>query len=484
MGLSLDRFTNKAQEAVLAAQKYAEEQRHAKIDPEHLLRTLLAQEGGIVRSILDNAGSDVSLLERQVQNHLDRQPRGAAAGATPYVSKKLQAVVQRAEREAATLRDEFTGSEHLLIGMATERGSEAYELLKARSITRQSALELIRALRGNKRVLEPTAEDNFGAMERYCVDLVELARQGKLDPVIGRDEEVRRVIQVLSRRRKNNPVLIGEPGVGKTAIVEGLAQRIISGDVPETLRNKRILSLDIGSLIAGTKFRGDFEDRLKTIINEIESAAGSIVLFIDELHTVVGAGASDGNIDASNMLKPALARGTLRCVGATTLNEYKKHIEKDAALERRFQQIIINQPEVSSTIAILRGLKEKYEVHHGIRIKDSAIIAAATLSDRYIADRFLPDKAIDLIDEASAQLCIEIDSMPTEIDQIDRRVMQMEIECAALRRVFFNVLLVLIQGGGPCAAWGPPPGMSTRCTLKKTRRWSGGSSRSSSISRR
>ena len=433
MGLSLDRFTNKAQEAVLAAQKYAEEQQHGKINSEHLLLTLIAQEGGIVRSILDNAGSDVELLERQVQNHLERQPRNGSPGATPYVSKKLQAVVQRAEREAATLRDEFTGSEHLLIALATERGTEAFELLKARSITRQSALELIRALRGSKRVTDQAAEDNFGAMERYCVDLVEMARQGKLDPVIGRDEEVRRVIQVLSRRRKNNPVLIGEPGVGKTAIVEGLAQRIISGDVPETLRNKRILSLDIGALIAGTKFRGDFEDRLKTIINEIETAAGSVVLFIDELHTVVGAGASDGNIDASNMLKPALARGTLRCVGATTLNEYKKHVEKDAALERRFQQIIVHQPEVASTIAILRGLKEKYEVHHGIRIKDSAIIAAATLSDRYIADRFLPDKAIDLIDEASAQLCIEIDSMPTEIDQIDRKVMQMEIECAALR---------------------------------------------------
>ncbi len=434
MGLSLNQFTNKAQEAVLAAQKYAEENQHAKIVPEHLLLTLLSQEGGIVRAILDNAGTDVEQLTQQVVRFVDRLPRTSARGTTPYVSKKLQAVVQRAEREAATLKDEYTSSEHLLIALAVERGGEAYDLLKARGITRQSALELIRAIRGNKRVVEPTAEDNFGAVERYCLDLVELARQGKLDPVIGRDEEVRRVIQVLSRRRKNNPVLIGEPGVGKTAIVEGLAQRIVSGDVPETLRNKRILSLDIGALIAGTKFRGDFEDRMKTIINEIEAAAGSIVLFIDELHTVVGAGASDGNIDASNMLKPALARGTLRCVGATTLNEYKKHIEKDAALERRFQQILINQPDVDSTIAILRGLKEKYEVHHGIRIKDAAIIAAATLSNRYISDRFLPDKAIDLIDEASAQLCIEIDSLPTEIDQIDRKVMQMEIEAAALRR--------------------------------------------------
>ncbi|MCH8883696.1 MAG: ATP-dependent chaperone ClpB, partial [SAR324 cluster bacterium] len=434
MGLSLSHFTNKAQEAILKAQNLAEQKQHANIGPEHLLLTLVEQEGGMVRSILDTAGTDLPTLEEQLRTYLDRQPRTANSGSQPYVSKKLQAVFARAEREATTMRDEFTSSEHLLIALALERGSEVYEMLKARGITRSSALELIRKVRGGQRVLEAGAEDAFGALEKYCVDLIHQARQGKLDPVIGRDEEVRRVIQVLSRRRKNNPVLIGEPGVGKTAIVEGLAQRIVSGDVPESLRNKRILSLDMGSLIAGAKFRGDFEDRVKAIVNAIEAAAGTIILFIDEMHTLVGAGASEGTIDASNMLKPALARGTLRCVGATTLNEYKKYVEKDAALERRFQQIYVAQPDVPSTIAILRGLKEKYEVHHGIRIKDAAIIAASQLSDRYIADRFLPDKAIDLIDESSAQLCIEIESLPTEIDQVERKIMQMDIEAAALRK--------------------------------------------------
>jgi len=433
MGLSLNGFTNKAQEAILAAQKLADERQHGKIDPEHLLLTLLEQPGGVVGAVLERAGTSVDTMAGQLRTHLERQPRSVNAGTQPYVSKRLQAVFQRAEREASSLRDEFTGAEHLLIALTQERGGEAFEMLKARGMTRQTALELMRSVRGTQRVLEPSAEDSFGALERYCIDLVEQAKQGKLDPVIGRDEEVRRVIQVLSRRRKNNPVLIGEPGVGKTAIIEGLAQRIVSGDVPETLRNKRILSLDMASLIAGAKFRGDFEDRLKALINAVEGAAGSIVLFIDELHTLVGAGASEGALDASNMLKPALARGSLRCVGATTIQEYKQ-IEKDAALERRFQKIIVNPPNVASTIAILRGLKEKYEVHHGIRIKDSAIIGAATLSDRYISDRFLPDKAIDLIDEASARLSIEIDSQPTEIDQIDRRIMQMEIEIAALRR--------------------------------------------------
>jgi len=432
MGLSLSHFTNKAQEAILAAQGLAEQQQLAKIDPEQLLLAFVEQEGGVVRSILDKSGTDIGTLEDQLRLYLERQPKTATPGTQPYVSKKLQAVFTRAEREAGTMRDEYTGSEHLLLGLVLERGGEAYEMLKARGISRTSALELIRKVRGDQRVLEPNSEDSFGALEKFCIDLVQHARQGKLDPVIGRDDEVRRVIQVLSRRRKNNPVLIGEPGVGKTAIVEGLAQRIVSGDVPESLRNKRILSLDMGTLIAGAKFRGDFEERVKSIVNAIEASAGSIILFIDEMHTLVGAGASEGTIDASNMLKPALARGALRCVGATTLQEYKKHVEKDAALERRFQQVYVNQPDVASTIAILRGLKDKYEVHHGIRIKDAAIIAAAQLSDRYLADRFLPDKAIDLIDEASAQLCIEIESMPTEIDQIERKIMQMDIEVAAL----------------------------------------------------
>lgn len=434
MGLSLSQFTNKAQESILAAQVLAEGKQHAKIDPEHLLLALVEQTGGLVRTILDQSGTDLDLMEQQLRNQLDRLPGTASKGIQPYVSKRLQAVFTRAEREAATLRDEFTGSEHLLFGLVLQRDGDAFEMLKARGITRATALELLRKVRGStSRIVDQEDEDAFGALDKYCVDLVQQARQGKLDPVIGRDEEVRRLIQVLSRRRKNNPMLIGEPGVGKTAIVEGLAQRILSGDVPETLRNKRILSLDLGSLIAGAKFRGDFEDRLKSIINAVENAAGSIIIFIDELHTLVGAGASEGTLDASNMLKPALARGSLRCVGATTLTEYKRYIEKDAALERRFQQVLVTQPDVNSTIAILRGLKEKYEVHHGIRIKDVAIIAAATLSDRYITDRFLPDKAIDLIDEASARLCIEIDSLPTEIDKIDRKVMQMEIEAAALK---------------------------------------------------
>ena len=435
MGLSLSRFTQKAQDAILSAQQLAKEKQHSKIDPEHLLLSLIEQQDGLAHGMLVQSGESEDSLAKitsQLERHLERLPRTAATGVQPYVSKKLQSVIARSEREAASLRDEFTAPEHLLIGMSLDHNGIAQQLLRNHGINRQSGLGMLRELRGSGGEARES-ENPFGALDKYCVDLIQQARSAKLDPVIGRDEEVRRVIQVLSRRRKNNPVLIGEPGVGKTAIVEGLAQRILAGDVPETLKNKRILSLDLGALVAGAKFRGDFEDRVKAIISAVESAAGAVIVFIDEIHTLVGAGASEGTLDASNMLKPALARGSLRCVGATTLGEYKKYVEKDPALERRFQQIIVNPPSVESTIAILRGLKEKYEVHHGIRIKDTAIIAAAKLSDRYLSERFLPDKAIDLIDEASAHLCIEIDSLPTELDQIDRRVMQLEIEAQALK---------------------------------------------------
>ncbi len=434
MGLSLGQFTNKAQEAILAAQGLAQDKKSAKIDPEHLLLALLRQVGGMVPSILDKLGSDVGLLEEQLNQHVERQPQTISGGNQPYVSKKLQSIFTRAGREASLLRDQYTGSEHLLMALCQDTSYTAGEMLKSRKVARQGIVAILRDLRGGGRVLEKNAEDSFGALEKFCVDLVEQALASKLDPVIGRDEEVRRVIQVLSRRRKNNPVLIGEPGVGKTAIVEGLAQRIVSGDVPETLRNKRILSLDLGSMVAGAKFRGDFEDRMKSLIDAIENQSGQVILFIDELHALVGAGSSEGTLDASNMLKPALARGSLRCMGATTLQEYKKNIEKDAALERRFQQVLVQPPNLSSTIAILRGLKERYEVHHGVRIKDAAIIAAAGLSERYLPDRFLPDKAIDLIDEASAELCIEMDSLPIEIDQINRKAIELEIEVAALRK--------------------------------------------------
>ncbi len=435
MGLSLSRFTQKAQESILAAQQLAKEKQHAKIDPEHLLLTLIKQPDGLAHGMLVQSAGDrngVDKLASQLERHLERLPRTASSGTQPYVSKKLQSVIVRSEREAASLRDEFTAPEHLLIGLSLDHSGVAQELLRNHGINRQSGLGILRELRGSGSNLGEV-ENPFGALDKYCVDLIQQARSAKLDPVIGRDDEVRRVIQVLSRRRKNNPVLIGEPGVGKTAIVEGLAQRILAGDVPESLRNKRIMSLDLGALVGGAKFRGDFEDRVKSIISAVESAAGAVIVFIDELHTIVGAGASEGTLDAGNMLKPALARGSLRCVGATTLQEYKKYIEKDPALERRFQQIIVNEPSAESTIAILRGLKEKYEVHHGIRIKDSAIIAAARLSERYLSERFLPDKAIDLIDESSANLCIEIDSLPTELDKIDRRVMQLEIEAQALK---------------------------------------------------
>ncbi|MCX5840510.1 MAG: ATP-dependent chaperone ClpB, partial [Deltaproteobacteria bacterium] len=433
--MRFDKFTLKVQEAIQEAQTLTGHYGHQEIDVEHLLFAFLEQPEGIVGAILKKLGTDPGAMVHEVKKALERLPRVEGSGLSqPGITPRLNRVLDHALAEAARLKDEYVSAEHILTVMADEKQGEAVKILRAADVTKDSILKVLVEIRGNQRITDPNPEEKYQALKRYARDFNELARKGAFDPVIGRDEEIRRVMQVLSRRTKNNPVLIGEPGVGKTAIVEGLAQRIVNGDVPENLKSKRVVGLDIGALVAGAKYRGEFEDRLKAVLKEVTDAEGEIILFIDEIHTVVGAGAAEGSVDASNMLKPALARGELRCVGATTLNEYRKYIEKDPALERRFQPILVKEPTVEDTIAILRGLKERYEVHHGVRIKDSAIIAAATLSNRYIADRFLPDKAVDLIDESASRLRIELDSMPAEIDVIDRKIIQLEIEKQSLKK--------------------------------------------------
>jgi len=431
--MKLDKLTVKAQEALQEAQSIARKRDHQEIQPEHLLLALLGQQDGLVVPLLQRVGSDTNLLNARIEEELRKLPK-VHGGEGGNLSQRTLKLLDAAEAEAKSLDDDFVSTEHLVLALAAEKSGGAGSALKSVGATRERIIQALTALRAGNKVTSQDPESQFRALEKFSIDLTEKARKGKLDPVIGRDEEIRRVIQVLSRRTKNNPVLIGDPGVGKTAIVEGLARRVIDGDVPEGLKDKRIVSLDMAALVAGTKFRGEFEERLKSVLKEVTAANGQVILFIDELHTIVGAGAAEGSMDAGNMLKPALARGELHCIGATTVNEYRKHIEKDPALERRFAPVMVGEPSVEDTISILRGLKERYEVHHGVRIQDSAIVAAATLSNRYIADRFLPDKAIDLIDEAGSRLRMEIDSMPAEMDEVRREVMQLQIEEQALQK--------------------------------------------------